>query len=103
MKKKVTMDASKMMGILINMIEQSWKNEIVMIQAILDMTNLYRNMTLTADEYRAFKRISDTLQDLKPVTWDEYLKAWKEQAEKKELKTTELDKLIAELGCNYGD
>lgn len=102
MEKKITLDAKKLMGILIDMIDQSWKNEIIMIQAIRDMTNLYRNMTIKADEYRAFTQISDTLKDMKPVTWDKYLEAWKEETEKKGASNKELDKLIEQLGCDYG-
>lgn len=70
--KFITMNAKKLLDILMSMLERSWKNEMIMAAAIKDFSVLFKNMQFTRENYNEFLRINDTLL-LDPVTWDEYI------------------------------
>lgn len=101
MEKKIKLDASKMMDILVGMIKTSWENEQIMLTALRDLSTLFEGMNLTVEEYTEFTSISDTLLEMKEVNWDDFYAELKIQQTK--AKNTELDKLINEIGCNYGE
>ena len=67
-----TLNANKMLKILISMLERSWKNENLMHIAIRDFASLFKEMTFTRTEWEEFERIYNSLT-LEPVSWDEFI------------------------------
>lgn len=82
MDKKVTLNGNKLMGILIDMLEAEWKNEIIMTQAIRDLEDLFRTMNYTEEEFKKFIEITDSLYGLKQTGWGEFMEEMKSQQAK---------------------
>lgn len=83
MKEKIqTLNANKMLDILITMIEKSWKNEIIMVKIIRDLNSLFESLELDEETENRHTEISDRIYSLKEVNWDEFLAEMKAQQEK---------------------
>ena len=94
-----------MLGILITMIERSWKNQIILVEFTQEVTTLFMGMKSDSNEYDEFMRISDKLYLLEEVNWDNFISEMKTQQSNLTSDDTgkeEMEKLIQQLGCDYG-
>ena len=82
MDKRPTLNGNKLMGILIDMLETEWQNEIVMTQAIKDFQELFGGMNYTEQEYKRFIEITDSLYGLKQTGWEKFMDEMKSQQAK---------------------
>ena len=82
MDKRPTLNGNKLMGILIDMLETEWQNEIVMTQAIKGFEELFRGMNYTEEEFKKFIEITDPLNFLKQTGWEKFMDEIKSQQAK---------------------